>query len=62
VIARIKAKPSMEERIREGLMELGFPTRKEEGCINYDLHRYKDDPSIFMFYELERTGRFGRTP
>ena len=51
VVARIKAKPGMEENVREKLMSLVAPTRAEAGCINYDLHRSLDDPCLFLFYE-----------
>ncbi len=51
VLALFKAKPGLEEEVRRELMALQGPTRSEEGCINYDLHRSKDDPSRFMFYE-----------
>ena len=26
-------------------------TRKEEGCLPYDLHHENEDPNHFMFYE-----------
>lgn len=51
VVARIKAKPGMEEKVREKLMSLVAPTRAEAGCINYDLHRSLDDTCLFLFYE-----------
>lgn len=55
VLARIKAKAGMEERIRQELMALVAPTRSEEGCINYDLHQSVDDQTLFMFYENWRS-------
>jgi len=27
------------------------PTRKEKGCINYNLYQSTDDPTLFIFYE-----------
>ncbi len=51
VLATIKAKPGLEERVREAIMALVPPTRKEPGCINYDLHQSVDDKSLFMLYE-----------
>jgi quinol monooxygenase YgiN len=51
VVARIKAKPGMEEKVRQELMSLVTPTRSEPGCINYDLHQSPDDTSVFLFYE-----------
>lgn len=51
VLATIKAKPGLEEKVRDALMALVPQTRKEPGCINYDLHRSIDDKGLFMFYE-----------
>ena len=39
VIAKFKAKSGSEEQLYEELRNLVAPTRAEEGCINYDLHR-----------------------
>ena len=27
------------------------PTRREAGCLHYDLHRADDDPGLFFFHE-----------
>ncbi len=51
VLALFKAKPGLEEEVKRELMAFQGPTRAEEGCINYDLHQSKEDPSRFMFYE-----------
>jgi quinol monooxygenase YgiN len=51
VIARIKAKTGLEDRVREVLMALVSPTRTESGCINYDLHEAAEEKGLFMFYE-----------
>jgi len=51
VVARIKAKEGLEERVKQELMNLLAPTRSEEGCINYDLHQSVQDKSLFLFYE-----------
>ncbi|HVF91955.1 MAG TPA: putative quinol monooxygenase [Blastocatellia bacterium] len=51
VIARMKAKPGMEERLKQELLSLLQPTRAEEGCINYDLHQSMQDGSRFLFHE-----------
>jgi len=55
VVAKIKAKLGKEEetlKVLEGLLE---PTHKEEGCIQYDLHRDNEDPALFLFYENWKT-------
>jgi len=51
VLARVKAKPGMEEVVKKECLALVAPSRVERGCINYDLHRSAADPSTFVFYE-----------
>ena len=51
VVAKLKAKPGLEDEVKKHLSALVAPTRTEEGCINYDLHQAKDDPSQFLFHE-----------
>lgn len=51
VVARIKAKPGLEEKVKQELLGLVPQTRSEAGCINYDLHQFTGDKSVFMFYE-----------
>jgi quinol monooxygenase YgiN len=51
VLAKFKAKPGMEDKVREELMALVGPTRSESGCINYDLHCSSEDKTLFMLYE-----------
>lgn len=51
VVATIKAKAGMEEKVREELLAMVAPTRKEPGCLNYDLHQAQEDSSLFIFYE-----------
>lgn len=51
VIAEIVAKPGKEEEVRRYVTGFVEPTRKEEGCIQYDLHVSNDEPGRFVFYE-----------
>ena len=51
VFALVKAKPGMEEAVKQERSALGGPTRTEEGCINYDLHQSLDHKGHFRFYE-----------
>ena len=46
------AKPGQEPLLQAELTALIRPTRKEEGCILYDLHRSTDVPADFLFYEI----------
>jgi len=49
VVARIKAKSEAINEVRELLCGLIEPTRKESGCINYELLQNRDDPTDFTF-------------
>jgi quinol monooxygenase YgiN len=51
VIARIIAKPGKEAQVRQELLSLVVPSRKDAGCINYDLHQASDNPALFLFHE-----------
>jgi quinol monooxygenase YgiN len=51
VVARIRIKKGMEEKVKKELLSLVGPTRSEKGCVNYDLHQSVEDKSLFMFYE-----------
>lgn len=51
VIAQIKTKEGMEERIGAALLKLVAPTRSEKGCIAYNLYQSAERKSDFMFYE-----------
>lgn len=51
IMAHIEAKPEQIELVKSELLKLIEPTRKEAGCINYDLHQDRDRPEIFKFYE-----------
>ena len=55
VVARVKARPGMEERLVEAAHPLISPTRDEEGCINYDVHQNAEDPAELLFYENWRS-------
>jgi quinol monooxygenase YgiN len=51
VVATFQAKPGQETKLREALLGLVAPTRKEVGCLNYDLHESPEDPAKFLFHE-----------
>jgi quinol monooxygenase YgiN len=51
VVAKIVAKKDSVETVKAELFKLIPPTRKESGCIEYNLHQDNQDPSIFLFYE-----------
>ena len=51
VIARIKAKPGTQQRVKQELLKLLPPTGAEKGCINFDMHQAANDESLFLFHE-----------
>jgi hypothetical protein len=44
IFAEAYAKPGKEEALRKVLLGLVAPTKKEAGCVQYDLHVDNDDP------------------
>jgi quinol monooxygenase YgiN len=51
VVATFQARPGKEAELKKALIGLLAPTRKEAGCINYDLHASPEDATKFLFYE-----------
>ena len=51
VVATFQARPGKESELRAALIGLLAPTRKEAGCLNYDVHQSTDDPAKFLFHE-----------
>ena len=51
VLARVRAREGFEAEVERELLLLVAPSRAEEGCVNYDLHRSTDSPALFMFHE-----------
>jgi quinol monooxygenase YgiN len=51
VIATFEARPGKEAELKKVLLGLLAPTRREEGCLNYDLHVSRDNPAKLMFHE-----------
>jgi quinol monooxygenase YgiN len=51
VVATFQARPGKENELRLALVGLQSPTRKEAGCINYDLHVSPEESAKFLFHE-----------
>jgi len=51
VVARVVALPDQVEEVKSVLLGLIEPTRKEEGCIVYELLQNQADPTDFTFVE-----------
>ncbi len=52
VVAEMKAKAGLEAELKKQTMALIAPTRREEGCVQYDLHECDSEPGRFLFYEI----------
>lgn len=51
VVAKVVAMKDSVEKVKSELLKLVEPTRKENGCIEYNLHQDNEDPAVFIFYE-----------
>jgi quinol monooxygenase YgiN len=51
VVARITARPDTVNEVRQILDGLIDPTRKEPGCVSYELLQNRKDPADFTFVE-----------
>jgi len=51
VVAKIVAKKESIESVKNEMLKLIEPTRKEQGCIEYNLHQDNEEPAVFVFYE-----------
>lgn len=50
-VATVKAKPGCADKVHAAIDACIAPTRAEPDCINYDLHRDREDASTFVLYE-----------
>lgn len=55
LVAYLRAKAGREEELGQRLRTLIEPTRRESGCLNYDLHCSHDEPGTWMLYENWRS-------
>ena len=66
VIAEIAAKSGLEDQLGTHLLALVEPTRKEDGCIRYDLHLSHTEAGRYIFLETwtsrEALDRHMQTP
>jgi quinol monooxygenase YgiN len=52
VIVLLRAREGQETLLEAELRALIGPTRKEQGCLSYDLHRSLDGPGGFLLHEV----------
>jgi quinol monooxygenase YgiN len=66
LVAMLRAKEGQQLLLEAELKALVGPTRKEVGCLRYDLHRGADHPGAFLFHEVwesrEHHAAHTRTP
>ncbi len=55
VVAVFRARPGREDDLATTLSAMLGPTRAEDGCERYDLHRVDGDPGLFFFDEIWTT-------
>ena len=51
MFAKFHAKSGKEEQLRLRLLEMVVHTRKEEGCVFYNLHLDREQSDVFYFME-----------
>lgn len=52
LVVLLRAKAGQEILLEAELRALVGPTRREEGCLTYDLHRATDIPGGFLLHEV----------
>ncbi len=51
IVARIEAAPGIADRLEAEMKVLVADTRREPGCLRYDLHRDTKITDVFVFVE-----------
>lgn len=51
ITATIRAKPGQEQALAQALRDLVRFTRDEPGCLQFDIHQDRQDPSVFILWE-----------
>ena len=66
LVVMLRAKEGQQLLLEAELRALVAPTRKEEGCLQYDLHAAADHPGSYLLHEVwasrEDHGAHTRTP
>lgn len=52
LVVILRSRPGQEPLLEAELRALVGPTRREDGCITYDLHRGSDAPSAYLLHEV----------
>lgn len=51
LIARLQVRPDKVEQAKAAAFAIVEPSRKEPGCVNYDIHQSIEDETIFLWHE-----------
>lgn len=66
LVVQLRPREGQETLLEAELRALVGPTRKEDGCLTYDLHRSVEAPSAFLLHEVwasrEAHSRHTNTP
>jgi quinol monooxygenase YgiN len=66
LVVILRARPGQEPLLEAELRALVGPTRREEGCLTYDLHRGADAADAYLLHEVwesrEHHRRHTQTP
>jgi len=66
LIVQLRPRDGQEMLLEAELRALVGPTRKEDGCLTYDLHRSAEAPAAFLLHEVwasrEAHSRHTNTP
>jgi len=52
ITAIVKSKPEHLQETKIILTEMASNSKKEQACIQYDLHQDKENENIFIFHEI----------
>ncbi len=52
LVVQLRPRDGQELLLEAELRALVGPTRKEDGCLTYDLHRSAEGPSAFLLHEI----------
>jgi quinol monooxygenase YgiN len=52
LIVQLRPRDGQEMLLEAELRALVGPTRKEDGCLTYDLHRSAEAPTCFLLHEV----------
>jgi quinol monooxygenase YgiN len=55
LVVVLRSKEGQHLLLEAEIRALISPTRKEEGCLQYDLHHSIDQPSLFLLHEVWAT-------